>query len=403
MRARGHDPPVLEEDDPVRLVEHERAGADDDRRPTRARLAKPPRDPGLRVGVDRARRLDEHEDLGVREQRASQHDALALAARERAAALLDVAVQPVRQRLEDVLGIRHGDGLEDGRIVRAVPGVELVPERAGEEQRVGLADHDPSPDELDRQLGERHPAEADALALDEPAQPVGERDRVLRPVRDESGEHARRDDEPGAGVRQQRLRGRSGGRRGGIGDQRLDREDVEHPSRADEGPRHLVDGLGGRAEREHEEGGIAVERNELARGDSPVDRETSADPDDDHDEDPGQEHLRGVERRLRQGHPHSREPHLLRAASVAIEEDRLAADSPEHPEAGDRIRAESGEAADLLALLPLTCLQRADHEGEAGDEHGDADEDDETEESSTTRAAGRRRRRRRRSPRPAGP
>ena len=217
--------------------------------------------------------------------------------------------------------------LEDGRIVRAVPGVELVPERAGEEQRVGLADHDPSPDELDRQLGERHPAEADALALDEPAQPVGERDRVLRPVRDEGGEHARRDDEPGAGVRQQRLRGRSGGRRGGIGDQRLDRKDVEHPSRADEGPRHLVDGLGGRAEREHEEGGIAVERNELARGDSPVDRETSADPDDGHDEDPGQEHLRGVERRLRQGHPHSREPHLLRAASVAIEEDRLAADS----------------------------------------------------------------------------
>ena len=113
VHARGHDPPVLEEDDPVRLVEHERAGADDDRRPTRARLAKAPRDAGLRVGVDCARRLDEHEDLGVRKQRSGQDDALPLAARERAAALLDVAVQPVRQRLEHVLGVCDGDGLED--------------------------------------------------------------------------------------------------------------------------------------------------------------------------------------------------------------------------------------------------------------------------------------------------
>ena len=101
--------PVLEEDDPVCLVEHERAGADDDGRPARARLAKAPRDPRLRVGVDRARGLDEDEDLRVGEQRPWQDDALALAARERAAALLDVAVEPVRQRLEHVLGVRDRD------------------------------------------------------------------------------------------------------------------------------------------------------------------------------------------------------------------------------------------------------------------------------------------------------
>ncbi len=99
MGTRSRDAPGLEEDDLVGLVEHERARADDDGRPAGACLAKPTGDSGLGVGVDGARRLDEDEDLGVGEQRPRKDDPLALAAGERATPLLDVAVEPMGQRV----------------------------------------------------------------------------------------------------------------------------------------------------------------------------------------------------------------------------------------------------------------------------------------------------------------
>ena len=54
----------------------------------------------------------------------------------------------------------------------------------------------------------------------------------------------------------------------GLADERLDPHDREHPLRADERARDLVDGLGGDTQRDHEEGGIAVEGDELARADA---------------------------------------------------------------------------------------------------------------------------------------
>ena len=97
MRALGHDPSAVEEDDAVRLVEHERAGADDDRRPTRACLAKPPGDPGLRMGVDRARRLDEHEDLRIGQECAREDEPLPLPAGEGATTFVDRGIEPFGQ------------------------------------------------------------------------------------------------------------------------------------------------------------------------------------------------------------------------------------------------------------------------------------------------------------------
>ena len=108
----GRDAPVGDEHDPVGLVEHERARRHDDRRPSRAAVAELAGDPRLGVGVDGARRLDEDEDLRVREQRPREHEPLPLPARERAAALVDVVVEPVRQRVEDVLRVRDLDRLE---------------------------------------------------------------------------------------------------------------------------------------------------------------------------------------------------------------------------------------------------------------------------------------------------
>ena len=166
----------------------------------------------------------------------------------------------------------------------------------------------------------------------------------------------------------------------GLADERLDPEDRQHPLRPDERSRHLVDRLGRDAERDHEEGGVAVEGDELAGADLAVDREPRAEPGDDDDEDAGQEHLGRVERRLRQGHPDAGAADLLRAPPVAVEEDALAADPAEHAQAGDRVGPDRGQLAHLLALLPLARLERPDHEREGRHEDGDTEQDDEAEQ-----------------------
>src|SRR5581483_3509273 len=101
----------------------------------------------LRVCVDSACRLDEHEYFGIREQRAGKHEALALAAREGASTLLHFTAELSGQRLDDVLRIRNGD--RRTHIVVgpcAAPRIELAAERAGEQDRVGLADDDAAAD-----------------------------------------------------------------------------------------------------------------------------------------------------------------------------------------------------------------------------------------------------------------
>ena len=96
--------PVGDEHDGVGPVEHERARRDDDRRAAGAEVVELARDARLGVGVDGARRLDEDEDLGVREQRPREHEPLPLPAGERAAALVDDLVEAGGQCDEDVLG-----------------------------------------------------------------------------------------------------------------------------------------------------------------------------------------------------------------------------------------------------------------------------------------------------------
>src|SRR6478609_4082385 len=134
--ARGDRPAVLQEHDPVGLVEHQRAGGHDDGGAPGPGPGQPPGDPRLGVGVDRAGRLDQDERAGPGEQRAGQGQPLALAAGERAAALLDLAVQAVGQRLEHVLAAGHGQRREDRVVVVAPARVELVAQGAGEQARV---------------------------------------------------------------------------------------------------------------------------------------------------------------------------------------------------------------------------------------------------------------------------
>ena len=130
-----------------------------------------------------------------------------------------------------------------------------------------------------RQVAERDVAERDAAVVAEAAEPVGDRRRLVRaaPRRGTSAGPARR---RGPSARRRAARPAAARRpaRAGSATVALDREHVEHPPGADERARHLVDRLGRRPQRDDEEGGVPVERDELADADLPREREARADP-----------------------------------------------------------------------------------------------------------------------------
>ena len=136
----------------------------------------------------------EHEELGVREQRASEHEPLALTARERPPALVDPRVEAVREALEHVTGVGDGERVED-RLVRVgmPPRVELAAKLAREEDGVLLADDDETPDGVQRERLERLIAEDDPVAGRHPPEPPGDRRGLRRHGRDEAGEEPRLD------------------------------------------------------------------------------------------------------------------------------------------------------------------------------------------------------------------
>ena len=161
---------------------------------------------------------------------------------------------------------------------------------------------------------------------------------------------------------------------GRIGHERLDPQHVDHPAGADERPRDLVDRLPGGAQRNHEEGGVSVEGDEVARVDRPGEDEPRTDPGDDDDEDARQQHLGCVERRLRRRDANAGTPDALGALAVAIVERLLASDSAQDPEPGGGVGSERRQPADLLALRSLPRLERADHGAERDDEDRDPDQ-----------------------------
>ena len=91
---------------------------------------------------------------------------------------------------------------------------------------------------------------------------------------------------------------------------------------------------------------------------SPGDGEVGADPGDDDDEDPGQEHLGGVERGLHARQAHPGEADAVGLRGIPGEEGVLAADAAQHAQAGDGVGAERGEQAGLVALGLLAALER---------------------------------------------
>ena len=77
----------------------------------RSGMTQPLGDPGLGMGVHRARRFHQDQDLGVADEGAGQRDPLSLSSGEGPSALLDHAVQPIRKRVQHVGRRCRVDGL----------------------------------------------------------------------------------------------------------------------------------------------------------------------------------------------------------------------------------------------------------------------------------------------------
>ena len=117
-------------------------------------------------------------------------------------------------------------------------------------------------------------------------------------------------------------------------------------------------------QRNHEKPRIAIKRDELPRGDVARSCEVGSEPGDEDDEQPRQEHLSGVEDRLRGRDADTRHADLLRAGAIPVEEGLFSPDTSEHSESRGGIGAEGGQKADLVTLIALACLQRLDHAAE---------------------------------------
>ncbi len=176
----------------------ESAVRDDQRRPAAHRLAQADADPRLRRRVDGRGRVVEDEDPRIDGERARDRDALALAARERDAALADHRVVALRQPLDELVRLRERAPparpprrVSVGRGRRAM----FSRTRRGEEERILRDDAD-----LAAERGERHVADVDAVERHASARDVvearherGERRLARAGVADQRDRRAGRD------------------------------------------------------------------------------------------------------------------------------------------------------------------------------------------------------------------
>ena len=149
VRAALDDAAAVEHHDLVGVADGRQPVGDRDRRPALGELVQRLLHRALGLGVQRARRLVEHQHRRVAQHRAGDRDALLLAAGEAVAALADDGVVAVGQRgdqLVDLRGARGGldlgvGGLRAGEAqVLADRGVEQVGLLRDERRRVAASD-----------------------------------------------------------------------------------------------------------------------------------------------------------------------------------------------------------------------------------------------------------------------
>jgi hypothetical protein len=254
--------------------------------------------------------------------------------------------------------------------------VEAVAEPAGEQRGARVGDDDAAAyvrswERIQRDSAQGHLVVDDLRAHPEP---VGQRGGLVGPVADDGRDRAGPDDQTGT-----RVGEHGAGWRRVLGLLRLDvvgcqREHATHAGRGDPAPDDLVGVLGGGAQRDHQERRVAVERDQLTGADPPLHGIPRPQPDHDDHEHPGQEHLQPVEDGLQPRDLDTGPPGGLRLAHVAVVEDLLAADAPQHPEPADDVRGGVGEVPHQVALVGTAAVQRPQQRRDEQHQHGHADQ-----------------------------
>ena len=109
---------LIENENLIGIGDRRQPVRDDERRAAAAKRVEGPLDLGLRLGIERARCLIEDEDRRVLQDGARDGDALALAARQRGAALADHEVIAAGLAHDEVVRLREPRCVFDFRVRR---------------------------------------------------------------------------------------------------------------------------------------------------------------------------------------------------------------------------------------------------------------------------------------------
>ena len=231
----------------------------------------------------------------------------------------------------------------------------------GEGLGTRTGDDDGRAHRLDRQVPQIGAVERDGRIVVGAPEPLGQGRAGSGARAHQSGHDAAAQTHAGGGVDE--VAGWVRTRRGiddDIADQGLDGGDAGDPPGSDPGAGHELHEVGERVQRLDEEGRPAVEGDELAGRDAPLQGGGGAGADDDRRQDHGGAGADGGEQGLRGGDPHSRVAHAGGGLGVAGGVDVLAADAAQHAQAGDDVGGRSGQAALLLALDGHAPVERLD-------------------------------------------
>ena len=419
MRAAGDlaqasprgGPGRLQEHDLVASAQQQRGGGDDDGGQPLPLGAQPPGHKGLRVGVQGARRLDEDEHGGAAGDGPGQGHALALPAGEVAGLLRQLPLQPA-EGVHDV----PGDGDPEGAggvglplggqgsggasgVGPQRPGVQghevlqvarrgerhrlaedLARQRPGEGLGAGPGDDDGAPHLRDGHAAQVGAPQRDGDAVVGPSEALGQGGRRAGPGAHQAGHGPAAQPHPGGGVHEVAARVQAGVRvDGAVVDQGRGGGDAGDLLGAHPGAGHELHEVGQGAHGPDEEGGVAVEGDELARAQPPAQGRRGGGPHDDGGEDHGRPGADGGQQRLGGGDLDAGVAHAGGGLGVAGRVDGLPADAAQDPQAGDDVGGHGGQPALLLALVGHAAVEGLDQGGDEDQDDRNAQQDEQAQ------------------------
>ena len=162
MRPVLDETAVREHEDPVRRLRRREPVRDRETRPARGHALDGTAQPDIELGVDRARRLVEDQQVGSHEPGTHERDQLPLPSGQPVPTLTRPGVRPVGQGGEPVGQVECGERVQDAGVIRPrIPVADVVEERRVEQERVLGHEGDPTAQLGGRDVLERHAPEKD--------------------------------------------------------------------------------------------------------------------------------------------------------------------------------------------------------------------------------------------------